>query len=126
MNMVKVSKCQCQKVSEQAIESYFLIYTSRMGILLKSVGRYHDQLYRMVWVMLSAMDKSVDFVKQFTLIFAVYAEYVLTEFNLTHIVSALSFPFQNKVDLRTIATWRRTFPTVIAVHRSYAQTVFLI
>ena len=80
----------------------------------------------MVWVMLSAMDKSVDFVKQFTLIFAVYAEYVLTEFNLTHIVSALSFPFQNKVDLRTIATWRRTFPTVIAVHRSYAQAVFLI
>ena len=76
--------------------------------------------------MLSAMDKSVDFVKQFTLIFAVYAEYVLTEFNLTYIVSALSFPFQNKVDLRTIATWRRTFPTVIAVHRSYAQTVFLI
>ena len=56
--------------------------------------------------MLSAMDKSVDFVKQFTLIFAVYAEYVLTEFNLTYIVSALSLPFQNKVDLRTIATWR--------------------
>ena len=80
----------------------------------------------MAWVMLSAMDKSVDFVKQFTLIFAVYAEYVLTEFNLTYIVSALSFPFQNEVDLRTIATWRRTFPTVIAVHRSYAQTVFLI
>ena len=94
------------KVSEQAIESYFLIYTSRMGILLKSVGCYHDQLYGMVWVMLSAMDKSVDFVKQFTLIFAVYAEYVLTEFNLTYIVSALSLPFQNKVDLRTIATWR--------------------
>ena len=42
VNMVKVSKCQCQKVSEQAIESYFLIYTSRMGILLKSVGCYHD------------------------------------------------------------------------------------
>ena len=60
----------------------------------------------MAWVMLSAMDKSVDFVKQFTLIFAVYAEYVLTEFNLTYIVSALSLPFQNKVDLRTIATWR--------------------
>ena len=60
----------------------------------------------MAWVMLSAMDKSVDFVKQFTLIFAVYAEYVLTEFNLTYIVSALSFPFQNEVDLRTIATWR--------------------
>ena len=56
--------------------------------------------------MLSAMDKSVDFVKQFTLIFAVYAEYVLTEFNLTYIVSALSLPFQNKVVLRTIATWR--------------------
>ena len=112
------------KVSEKAIESYFLIYTSRMGILLKSVGCYHDQLYGMVWVMLSAMDKSVDFVKQFTLIFAVYAEYVLTEFNLTYIVSALSLPFQNKVDLCAFATWCHTFPTVIAVHRSYAQTVF--